>query len=225
MATVPSRFERPRTTQEQVLDELRRRILTGALRPGEPIRPDALAAELDVSRVPVREALKVLEGEGQVAYRPHHGYTLAELRLADLREIYRIRQLLEDEAARVALTRLGQEELARMREAIREMESLGQGDVATMAVANRRFHLALLSAAHAPHLLHHIRLLWNASDHYRSVYYLHPPHRRQVHKDHRRILEAASARDEGALLAALDEHRARAIEGLTRTLKEDPDGT
>ena len=217
VTTVPGR---PLTTQEHVLVELRRRILTGEVRPGEPIRAEQIAAELDVSRVPVREALKILEGEGQVAYRPHHGYTLTELDLDDLREIYRIRRLLEDEAARVALPRLTVEDLDAMRDLIDDMEALG-GDVAPMAVANRRFHMILLEASGMPHLLHHVRLLWNASDHYRSVYYLDDAHRREVHADHRRIVEACVARDEAALIAALDEHRDHAIDGLRSTLEED----
>lgn len=212
---------RPLTTQEHVLAELRRRILTGEVRPGQAIRAEQLAAELDVSRVPIREALKILEGEGQVAYRPHHGYTLAELDLGDLREIYRIRRLLEDEAAHVALPRLTDGDLAEMREAIGEMETLDD-DVAAMAEANRRFHMTLLEASEMPHLLHHVRLLWNASDHYRSVYYLDDAHRREVHADHRRIVEACEDRDEAALIAALDEHRDRAIDGLRSTLEEGP---
>jgi DNA-binding GntR family transcriptional regulator len=212
---------RPLTTQEHVLAELRRRILTGEVRPGEAIRAEQVAAELDVSRVPVREALKILEGEGQVAYRPHHGHTLAELDLGDLREIYRIRQLLEDEAARAALPLLTDEDLEAMRDVIAVMEGLGD-DVAAMAVANRRFHMTLLEASGMPHLLHHVGLLWNASDHYRSVYYLDDAHRREVHADHRRIVEACEARDEAALIAALDDHRDHAIEGLRSTLEEAP---
>jgi DNA-binding GntR family transcriptional regulator len=218
--SAPVTFERPRTTQELVLDELRRRILVGELGPGEPIRPDQVAAELRVSRVPVREALKVLEGEGQVRYRPHHGYTLAELRRGDLLEIYRIRRLLEDEAAREAVGRVGDRDLAAMREACLQMESFGAGDAAAMAVANRRFHMTLLEASGMPHLLHHVRLLWNASDHYRSVYYLDEGHRAEVNDDHRRIVSATQAGDVEGLIGLLDAHRDRAVAGLALALEE-----
>ncbi|HET6626543.1 MAG TPA: GntR family transcriptional regulator [Nocardioidaceae bacterium] len=64
MSTV---FQRPPTAQEAVLAELRKMIATGAMRPGERIVQDTLALELGVSRVPLREALKILEGEGQGA--------------------------------------------------------------------------------------------------------------------------------------------------------------
>lgn len=216
----PVPFERPPTTQEQVLDELRRRILVGDVPPGQPIRPDQVAAELHVSRVPVREALKILEGEGQVQYRAHHGYALAELRRDDLVEIYRIRELLEDEAARAALPRLSARDLATMEAACDEMEAFGSAAVAAMAVANRRFHLTLLEASGMPHLLHHIRLLWNASDHYRSVYYLDETHRAGVNDDHRRILAAAASGEVDGSLALLDAHRDRAIAGLAPALEE-----
>ncbi len=218
--SAPVPFERPRTTQELVLEEIRRRILVGEARPGQPIRPDQVAAELHVSRVPVREALKILEGEGQMRYRPHHGYVLADLQRKDLEEMYRIRELLEDEAARAALARLRDADLVTMAEACDEMEALGDGDVAAMAVANRRFHFALLEASEMPHLLHHIALLWNASDHYRSMYYRDRQHRAEVHEDHRRILAATNARDTGALLQLLDAHRDRAIAGLAPALEE-----
>lgn len=206
--------------QESVLEELRRRILVGELQPGRPIRPDQVAGELRVSRVPVREALKILEGEGQVTYRAHHGYVLAELRSQDLREIYRIRRLLENEAARSGVPRLTESDLITMAQAREEMESFGGEDVAVMAVANRRFHLTLLAASGMPHLMRHIGLLWNASDHYRSTYYLDEQHRVDVHEDHRRIFEAATARDGDAVVRLLDEHRARAIAGLSPALEE-----
>jgi len=215
---------RPRTTQEHVLAELRRRILTGEVAPGDAIRPDVVAAELAVSRVPVREALKILEGEGQVDYRPHHGYTLAELRIDDLREIYRLRELLEGEAVRVAVRRLDEGHLDEMRRADDEMWGLDPGDragIAAMAIANRRFHFVPFEAAAMPHLLHVIDLLWNATDHYRSVYYLDDADRRQVRADHARIMKAARARDGRALRAAMDEHRRHAIDGLWAHLEEE----
>ena len=71
-----------------------------------------------------------------------------------------------------------------------------------------------------PHLLHHIRLLWNASDHYRSVYYVDDAHRADVNRDHRRILATATAGEVDGLLALLDAHRDRAIAGLVPAIEE-----
>ena len=121
---------RPRTAQQFVLEELRGAITSGALRPGAPIRQDALAARLEVSRVPLREALKTLEAEGLVVHHVHRGYFVAELSFADLEEIYRIRALLETEAVGRAME-LGAEGLTDTLAAIQdEVErAAGAGDV------------------------------------------------------------------------------------------------
>lgn len=108
----PHVFHKPSTAQEAVLAQLRRAIVSGELRPGEPIRQSALAERFGVSRVPLREALKILEGEGQVTYRPHRGYVVTELNMDDLLEVYRIRELLEGEAARRAVPRLSETDIA-----------------------------------------------------------------------------------------------------------------
>lgn len=214
-------FERPATMHEVVLAELRRRIVAGEIRPGDPIRPDQLAAELRVSRVPIREALRILEGEGIVEHRPHHGAVLATLRAEDLREIYRLRGLLEGDAVAAALPRLTDDDLAAMRAANDALAATDPDDLAALADANRRFHFALLEPCGLPHVLRLITLLWNATDHYRAAYYRDGAHRREVAEDHGRILGAATARDLEALLAALDDHRAHAIAGLGLA-PEDP---
>ena len=106
-------FHRPLTAQQAVLAELRRAMLAGELTPGSQIVQEAIAERLGVSRVPIREALRILEGEGQVIYVPHHGYSVAELNLDELLEIQRIRELLEPEVTRKTLRQLGDEDLAR----------------------------------------------------------------------------------------------------------------
>jgi DNA-binding GntR family transcriptional regulator len=216
----PASFVRPGTTQEVVLDELRRRIVAGEIGPGDPIRPDRIAAELHVSRVPVREALRILEGEGIVEHRAHHGATLATLRDTDLREIYRIRQLLEGEAVTAALPRLTTGDLDAMRAADAELAATPAHDLAGLADANRRFHFALLEPCAMPHLLRLITLLWNATDHYRAAYYRDEDHRREVAEDHARILAAATGGRLDGLVAAIDDHRAHAVAGL-RLDRED----
>ena len=96
---------RPQTIAEAVLAELRRLICDGELPPGTVIRLDAVARALEVSRIPVREALKVLEGEGLVAHRPRGDYEVPSLRAEKVREIYRLRALLESEALRSRASR------------------------------------------------------------------------------------------------------------------------
>src|SRR5665647_3767585 len=147
-------FRRPPTAQEAVLGELRRFITTGRLRPGQKIIQDALSAQLGVSRVPLREALKILEGEGQVTYAAHRGYFVTELSLADLIEVYRIRDILETEAVTIAVPQMTAEDIHRLEGAERDVRAAADiADVVAMTSANRRLHFAILDACALPRLV------------------------------------------------------------------------
>src|SRR6478752_8131531 len=89
--------------QQVILDELRRVILDGDAPPGTIIPVDEVADLFGVSRIPVRESLKTLIGEGLVDHRPRSGYTVAQLTLAELSEIYLLRGVLEQAAMTSAL--------------------------------------------------------------------------------------------------------------------------
>jgi DNA-binding GntR family transcriptional regulator len=212
-------FARPVATHEAVLTELRRRIASGALQPGGRVPVEQLAGELGVSRIPIREALKVLEGEGQIVYEPHRGSYVAELSLADLREIYRMRELLESDAVAQAVPLLDDETLERI-ESQRELADAASadGDLARYADANRRFHLDLFASAGRPILYRTIRQLWDASDSYRALFANAEEHRSEAAADHRAIVAALRARDVAATCAAQDRHRERALEALASLL-------
>ena len=216
MATTP---RRPPTAQEFVLGEVRRMIATGNLRAGEQIKQDALAEQLGTSRVPLREALKILEGEGQVTYHPHRGYFVANLSADDLIEVYRIRQLLEDEAVSRAIPLLTADDLAQLATAMAEVEAAGErGDVPAMTASNRRFHFILIERAGLPRLTRLIRQLWDATDAYRAMYFADPVNRIQVDREHRQILDALNERDIPRSIALLNTHRDHAVRRVTKAL-------
>ncbi|HEY5033226.1 MAG TPA: GntR family transcriptional regulator [Actinomycetes bacterium] len=215
-------FERPPTSQEAVLVALRQAIVRGELRPGEQVRQEALADRFGVSRVPLREALKILEGEGSVSYVPHRGYFVAELSLSDLLEVYRIRRLLEAEAVRAGLPRLTEADVTAFADAVDDCERAGRdGDLVAMTDANRALHFALVGAAGLPRLERMIRILWDATDVYRSVYYADSGNRAVVEAEHREILAAVRARDVERVVSLLDEHRDHAVAHI-RTLVPTP---
>ena len=212
-------FRRPPTAQEAVLAELRRAIVTGELRPGEQVRQDALAEQFGVSRVPLREALKILEGEGQVTYLPHRGYFVAELDVADLREVYRLRELLETEAVRAAVPMLTDAEVAEIATVAAEVDhAAAAGDLLAMAAANRRFHFRLIEAAQMPRLARLVRILWDATDAYRSLYYASIDHRRTVQAEHEAVLAALRDRDVEWAVRVLTEHRDHAVAAVTEAV-------
>ena len=214
-------FQRPKTAQEAVLVEIRERLLDGRLKPGEAIRPDVIGDELGVSAVPVREALRILEGEGQVHYRPHRGYLVTELGIEDLKEIYRIRELLEAEAVRRAVPQFGDKDLERMRAALEEMESAGD-DIVRLTTANRQFHFTLLEAARMPHLNRMVTWLWDVSEpcHYRSPHFMRAENRVRIDKEHRKIIDAVAAGDVERIIEELSEHRQHAFATLEQGFAE-----
>jgi DNA-binding GntR family transcriptional regulator len=215
MTSAARQFRRPPTAQEAVLAELRRAILERELAPGAQILQDRIAEQLGVSRVPVREALKMLEGEGQVSYAPHRGYFVTELDAAELMEVYQIRDLLEAEAVTRALPHLTDDDYERMQEAVADMEAAEDDeDIIALTAANRRFHFAIMEPCGMPRLIRIIRQLWDSTDPYRSVYFGHAQHRKTVRQEHRGILRAVRERSAEQLVRELTEHRRHAVQSL-----------
>jgi DNA-binding GntR family transcriptional regulator len=203
------------TVQHATLLWLRDQIASGALRPGDQLRQENLAREFGVSVPPVREALKTLEAEGQVLYSPHRGYFVASLSLAELEETYRIRDLLETEAIERAVPTLGKDAIERMRDAIRDMERAHRNqDVPELTSANRRFHFTLFDAAEMPRMAEIIRVLWESSDRYRSLYFSTREHRRRVNHEHRAIMDAVRRHDAAEAVSLLRVHREHALSSL-----------
>ncbi len=220
---IPAAPSGPQTTPEHALDALRLAIVAGELRPGQRVAQEEVAELLGVSIAPVREALRVLEQEGQVTYFPRRGYFVTELRIEDLEEIYELRRVLEEQAARHALPLLDDRGLERMAAAARECaDAAAIGDVASELQANRRFHFEILWSADQPHTMRLIRLLWDTTEAYRAIYYNSPDERSNSVAAHDRILAAVHSRNADRLVAELDEHRERALEVL-RVILSDAD--
>jgi len=218
---VAKTFRRPPTAQEAVLTELRSWIATGRLQPGEQIVQDTLALELGVSRVPLREALKILEGEGQVSYVAHRGYFVTELSLSDLLEVYRIRELLETEAVRRAVPLMTTEDVHRFEEAAADVRRAAEAaDVPAMSTTNRRFHFALISACAMPRLIRVLHVLWDSTEVYRSVYFTDDLNKDRVLDEHDELVAAVRSGDVDGALGVLSRHRQNAIAALRPLLEQ-----
>ena len=132
------------TLTSMTLDALRERILHGTYPEGEPLRQDALAEELGVSRIPVREALRQLEAEGLVTFNPHRGAVVSTLSLGEIEELFELRAEIELDLFRRALPHIGADDLARAKEILDTYEtSLRNGDVGSWGTMNWQFHSTL----------------------------------------------------------------------------------
>lgn len=188
----------PGTALQHAVAWLREAIVSGRLRPGQQVKQEHVAAASGLSVAPVREALRVLEQEGQVTYRPRRGYFVTELSVADLEEIYSLRATLEPIAVRHAVPRLDEEAIERVETAARECaEAARAGDVAAELQANRRFHFGIFDAPGQPHLLRLLTLLWESTEAYRALYYNSPAERAAAVEAHDRIPGRAAGRRRG----------------------------
>jgi DNA-binding GntR family transcriptional regulator len=195
-------------------DGVRRRILDGALEPGKPISQVRLAAELAVSRTPLREALRLLENEGLVESDYNRRVRAKPLTMPDLETLTAMRLLAEPFGVLLTVPTLDAKSLAEIVAAMNELHerAVGDRDPATIAPLHRRFHFALFAGAEG-RLRIHIENLWDHAERYRHIYLKAAAEREALlaltKHEHELIVAAAAAHD-GQLCARLvAEHIAR----------------
>ncbi len=153
----------------RIADALRTAILDGSYRPGERIRQEDVAARSGASRIPVREALRMLHAEGLVTLVANSGAWVTTLTLAECAELYQIRERLEPLLLRASMPGLDGAALGRMADLAGAMERSG-GDVGAFLRADREFHLASYSAAPPGETAQIIGRMWNTTQHYRREF-------------------------------------------------------
>jgi DNA-binding GntR family transcriptional regulator len=196
-----------KTVVELAVEVLREKILRGDYKENSALRQDALASELGVSRIPVREALRQLEVEGLVTFSPHLGAVVSSLSLAEMEELFQLRALIESEVLRVAVPRLTDEVLERAESVLEAYDAaFERGDVAAWGELNWEFHATLLASANRPLTLGVLSTLHNQSDRYirMQLELTHGEHR--ASDEHHAILKAAQARHANKAASLLSSH-------------------
>jgi DNA-binding GntR family transcriptional regulator len=162
----PIRIEHERQRlSDASFEALHKAILSGKLMPGEWLRQEALAKELGVSQITVREALNRLVSEGLCINVPYKGVRVVALSLDDLEDIYTIRSLLEGLAAELAASRITPEELAQMQELLpATIVNVDPESVDRARVANRNFHEIAIRASRRHFLIQILRQIWGWID-------------------------------------------------------------
>ncbi|WP_158581542.1 GntR family transcriptional regulator [Actinomadura spongiicola] len=148
---------------------LRERIVDGALRPGQRIYQEAIAEQLGLSRIPVRDALRQLESEGLVRFAPNSPARVAELDPAEFNEIYEMRERLEPLAVERSASNLTSEQLEEIHRILEKIEDSWHDSERVLRL-DRDFHLASMQAAGMPRLLRLVEGFWNSSQHFRRAY-------------------------------------------------------
>ncbi|MCR9072096.1 MAG: GntR family transcriptional regulator [Alphaproteobacteria bacterium] len=196
--------ERPRTASEFVQRVLRAAILDGRIPPGTPLRQEALAEAFDMSRMPVREALRQLEAQALLEFTPHKGAVVAEISIQDQADTYLIRRALEPVAFARSIPHLTREDLDRAEDLVDDMDR--EPDHGRLGELNRRFHMSLYARAGSPKLLRLIERQLVEHDRYLRFHLARLGRDRMSQEDHRAMIAAAADGDISAATCVLHRH-------------------
>ena len=179
----------------RVAAHLREAILGGKLRPGDRIRQEEVAEQFGASRLPVREALRILAAEGLTELEPHKGARVPRLTRREVEVIYRMRERLEPLALAESLPRLtaaDHDQLGKLQQRIED-----NGDLEKFLDLDREFHLLTYRGCPVEPLNSAVTRLWNSTQHYRRSYVALGGQDRMwlVNAEHRLILDAVVRRD------------------------------
>lgn len=206
---------RHRTLRELVADAIIQRIQRGELQPGERLYEDKLAAELGVSRNPVRESIRALEATGFIEVIPRRGAYVAEIDHADLGQLLEVRQILEAHGAALAAMRRDDEMIARLDRCIAEgSEASQRDDLVTAAQRHREFHLTIEEISGNRYIGETVGPLRQRTE---LVFSMLSDQRSMLSwEEHRRIRDAIAAGDPELARQRTLEHMTGVIDDLAR---------
>jgi DNA-binding GntR family transcriptional regulator len=215
---------RYRTKQEFVYRTLRDSIMRCELAPGERLIIDDLARRLEVSAIPVREALQVLQSEGLVVNVPHVGATVAPISHDSILEVFTVMEGLEIVASRTAAQRATPMDLDGLDEILGLMDrALSAGLYEHWADLNTRFHLAITRLSDMPMLQEMMERVLDHWDRVRRYYFKGVLLHRALHaqEEHHEFLDAMRARDTVRLEETVRKHNLGALASYTAYIESE----
>jgi DNA-binding GntR family transcriptional regulator len=210
----PEETPRHGARSEHVYRRLRHAIQDGTFKPGERVMEIDVAQWLNVSRTPVRDAIRRLEGEGMLAHEPRNGLVVAKLDRQAVMELYVMREVLEGTAARLCARHASDMELLELAELVKREREM-QGNYEALARHNRRFHEAVHRGAHNRYLEKSLYAVTDSMGLLGKSQMLMPHRARTALAEHTELAKAIRNRDaEGAEQAARRHVRAAQSERL-----------
>ncbi len=203
-----------RTLSDQVFEIVRERIVSGSIPTSAPIRQDALAAELGVSKIPLREALARLEQEGLLVSQANRGYSVRPMSADQADEIYALRLAIEPVAAARGAAEATQREQAEALAAFHALDTAASENLAEVAVRNRDFHTALVRPGGRLLTTQLVERLAVLAERY-VITHLQPAGREdRAHLEHRELIDAWLGRESSTVEAVMTRHLAGTLDDL-----------
>lgn len=219
-ATTSGTFARHRTMAQVATDELRRRILDGAIGAGEPLRQSALAEELGISRIPLREALLQLEAEGLVRINAHKGAVVSDLTTEEVDELFDLRAAIEPMLLRRSAPRLTPEDFRMMHLLLDEYSrELQVENVKRWGELNTAFHRLLYRHAERPRSNTLVFNLLQECDRHTRLHLSMAGARDRAEEEHRALLALCEQRQFAAAARLLKAHILNVATSLNALLR------
>lgn len=204
---------------EALAESLRERILNGEFKGGEPLIQEAIAAEYECSRMPVREAFRQLEAAGLIVSKIHKGAVVTALPSEQIMELFELRAILECDILAYSLARMTDQHLDASEQILEELEgAYGDRDIAKVGALNWEFHRSLYVAAERVQTLALIQGINVQTDRYIRLQLLLTSAFEEAETEHRRILNLCKKRDP-SVVEFMRDHIIRAGHNLLEALK------
>jgi DNA-binding GntR family transcriptional regulator len=204
----------------RIASALRTEILHGDLAPGSKLAQVGLAERFGVSRIPVRDALQILTGEGLIQPLANATAVVTRMSVEELQELYDLREAIEPMTTRIALPNVGRADILYMRKQLALMTQ--SSDARTWLAANTEFHAAVYRRANRPRTIELIEQLRRQTDRYIYLHLEAIGQTEHLEAEHQEIL-AAVERGDGASTARLTrDHLAAAHDHILTYLLENP---
>lgn len=208
------------TASDVILKFIRDSIMDGTLDEGEPIRQDDVARMFNVSKIPVREALKRLEAEGLVAFQRNKGAIVTSMSEPEIVQIFEVRAILESSALRFSIPHMTESTFERAQgycDAFAEETNVGR-----WAELNWQFHSCLYEDAQRPYLINMIRSVNDRIERYLRVQLSLSRGQEIADREHRQILDLCRKRDVEGAAKLVHNHIMGACESLMSHLPRTP---
>ena len=209
----------PNSLTGELTSQIRQLILRGDYAPDQPIRARDVQQRFGVSHIPIREALRTLEGEGLVRYLPRRGAVATGVSREELVEIYGLRKMIECHTALQSAPHYTDEQIVELESSLKELEIAHRADPhgEPFFTSHEHFHWLLLQPFAGPITERVIRNLWQASRRYVQMSIRARPHSHGEH--HRDLMDAARRRDGHLLAERLDVHLSITENSLTDAMR------
>ena len=185
-----------RTLAQVILEEMRDRISTGALSPGERLLLKPISEEFRCSEIPVREAMRALQSEGLITVIPHSGAFVSAPNIDELVELTEVRSFLEPEATVAAARHIDAQMIAALREMLEQMQYLSDRNAAReYGRLNRRFHTFISDKTPNQKMAVLVKDLWGQADRGMLVYNKGSSFLNESKRQHTEIVDAIEQQD------------------------------